>query len=93
MAETAKKEATIVYWRSKVSGLIIYKKGDETQSIRFQPFFEKYQGDDIRVGYLACDDADYNAILKADDTVEELTKAEYEKATGENAVPAAYATA
>jgi 3-deoxy-D-manno-octulosonate 8-phosphate phosphatase KdsC-like HAD superfamily phosphatase len=93
MAEQAKKEAEIVYWRSKVSGLTIFKKGNENATMRFQPFLEKYQGDDIRVGYLACDDADFNAILKADDLVEEITKAEYDKATGDNSTPASYATA
>jgi hypothetical protein len=81
------------YYTSKVYGLTLLKDGDPNKTLRFQPFFETYQGDNVRVGYVSTDDKDFIKLLDEDLSVEELTKSEYDKATGDKARPASYATA
>lgn len=67
------------FFRSNVSGLII-STGEET-SVRFQPYYEKYQGDDVRVGYLATADKRALEVLATDGTVEEISEKDFVKAT------------
>lgn len=67
------------FFRSNVSGLII-STGEDT-SVRFQPYYEKYQGDDVRVGYLATADERALEVLAEDLNVEEISEKEFVKAT------------
>jgi hypothetical protein len=87
------KEVGVKYYKTTKYGLTVFKDGDENSSIRFQPFFEKFQGDDIRVGYLSVSDKGYIKVLDEDLSVEEITKKEFDEATGDKARPASYAVA
>lgn len=94
MADETKAKKVTKFYRSNHFGLTLYKEGDPTQSVRFQPFFEKFQGDDVRVGYLETDDAYFQGLLDADDHVTEIDEKEYRKSTeGDDVRPASYATA
>lgn len=55
--------------------------GDEVVE-RFVPYRERWQGEEVRVGYLATDNKDVQKRLAEDGNVEELSKADFEKATG-----------
>ena len=88
-----KKEVGVKYYKTTKYGLTVFKDGDENSSIRFQPFFEKLQGDDVRVGYLSVTDKAYIKVLDADLSVEEITKKEFDEATGDKARPASYSVA
>jgi hypothetical protein len=55
---------------------------------RFNPYFEKFQGDTVKVGYLASSNARVLEVLANDSNVEEIEQREFEKATGEKAIPA-----
>ena len=85
---TAKK-AGVKYYRSRLHGLSVVVNNDledpdpttAVEKVRFEPFQEKFQGDDVKVGYLATDNKRAQELLDNDPSVEELTKDEYEKAT------------
>lgn len=55
---------------------------------RFTPYFETYQGDSVKVGYLATSNPRVVEVLTADINVEVIDQKDFEKATGEKAVPA-----
>lgn len=48
---------------------------------RFVPFYEKWQGDTRKVGYLATDNARAIELARKDPRVEEIDKKEYDKCT------------
>lgn len=83
----------VKFYKTTVYGLTVFKDGDKDKTLRFQPFFEMYQGDQVRVGYVSTDDKDFQKVLDEDLSVEEITDKEFEKATGKDAKPASYATA
>lgn len=58
------------------------KVNDGTGFIRFEPYFERYQGDRVKVGYLAVY-ADSPAVptLRGNSHIEEISAEEYDKAT------------
>lgn len=56
------------------------------KTVRFTPYLEKFQGDNIRVGYLETDNAAAQTALKDDFNVEVIEKDEYDKATGKDAI-------
>ena len=87
--ETKSKQSKYKYYTSKIAGLAI--QVGESQSdhperpdeVRFQPYYERYQGDRIRVGYLRVE-ADRSKVVKlleADYNVKEISKKEFEEAT------------
>jgi hypothetical protein len=83
-------------FRSRVAGLSFLIKPDKAdatlnQTVRFVPFYEKFQGDDVKVGYLKTNLTDVIELAKADPNVEEISLDEFEKATtGKGVRPAGY---
>ena len=77
------------YFKSRAHGLSFVTNVDRDDSdpttavetVRFQPFYEMREGDEVKVGYLATDDPKLIKRLQADGGVEEIDKDEYEKAT------------
>ena len=77
------------YFRSLKAGLkFLDGKGE---NVRFVPYFEKYQGDRIRVGYLELKSGKAADRVAADSFVEEITaKAFKEATTGKDSQQAGY---
>lgn len=81
MAEAKKKESGTKYYRcSEFSALSVKQEGERLA--RFQPYFEKWQGETVKVGYLASDNEKVQAILADDINVQEIEEADFKKATG-----------
>ncbi len=84
------------YFKSQIAGLTVQvgpplSHEVAPQTVRFVPYEEKFQGDPVKVGYLATDNAVAIKKCRADDNVEEIDKDEFEKATtGKNAKRVAY---
>lgn len=79
-AEAEKKSSgKSKYFRSKVAGLAFWKDGVEVT--RFVPFYEREDGDRVKVGYLEVVDADVAELVEADVNTESITKKEFEQAT------------
>lgn len=77
------------YYRTRIAGLSVHtsepKDGDVAPGrTRFKPFLEKFQGDEVKVGYLATDDETAQKKLDQDINVEKIEKSDYEKATDTN---------
>lgn len=83
----AKTGSKLSYFKTDVAGLRLMVDGGDTKEgrmpeyVRFEPHFETYQGDRVRVGYLATDNAKAIKMAKEDYTVEQISKEDYEKAT------------
>lgn len=83
------------FYRSRLSGLSVLVKAHKqdatlNQVVRFVPYSEKYQGDDVKVGYLKTNVSQVIEILENDPNVEEIQQQEFEKATGKGSRPAGY---
>lgn len=81
------------YYKTRLSGLeVVVGDPDREQgevapkTVRFTPYLEKFQGDNIKVGYLETDDAVVQQKLKNDFHVEAIEKDEFDKATGPNSI-------
>lgn len=76
------------YYRTRISGLAVQVSPSDPENpiapevVRFQPVKERYQGDQVTVGYLATDDKRAIEILKTDGNVEVISKDDYNKAMG-----------
>lgn len=66
------------YFKSHLAGLAFRDGEDEVA--RFVPHYETYQGDRIKVGYLAVTDAKVAKRVDEDPNTEEISKKDYEKA-------------
>lgn len=76
------------YFRSSVPGLsVLTGEGDVSpEREQFEPYKEKWQGEDIAVGYLATRNPVVIAKLKNDSSVDEISKEEFDRYTkGEKA--------
>jgi hypothetical protein len=85
------------YFRSRLSGLEIVvgdppKDGSslDHEKVRFVPYRERYQGDNIKVGYLATDNAVALEKIKDIPDVEEISKKDFDTATGDDATELGY---
>lgn len=84
--EVKEVKSKFVYYRSKLAGLKTQVKGavdnDPTtlEFVRFTPVKEKFQGDNIKVGYLKTDNAVAIKNFEGDGNVTIISKDEYEKA-------------
>lgn len=88
-ADDKKKQPEVKYFRSLNDGLAV-QVGDNNPEgsydpdllvhVRFTRYTEKFQGDTIRVGYLATDNARAIEVLSNDPYVSELSKEDYDKA-------------
>lgn len=84
------------YYRSSIAGLGFQVSEQDPNNpvapelVRFVPYYEKYQGDRVKVGYLATDDKRVFDRLEADANVEEISAKEYKEATGDKSEPAGY---
>lgn len=87
------------YYKSAVAGLSIQlseaqdEHPERPNEVRFQPYYERYQGDRVRVGYLKADASNKRLIklLDADLNVQEISVKAYKKATeGEESEKAPY---
>ncbi len=84
-AQRAKLKAT-KYFRSTIAGLSVRigdGNGVTPEVVRFVPFYERVNGDDTRVGYLATDDDRAIAACEADYHVTTITKKDYDASTKE----------
>lgn len=70
------------YYTSSLSGLTV---GVGDAAVRFQPFYEKFEGMRRKVGYLETEDSDVQKILKADINVIEISESDYKDATKKTA--------
>jgi hypothetical protein len=74
------------FYRTRLNGLTIILGNhkaldpDELERVRFTTKLELFQGDKVKVGYLATDDKRAHKILEADYNVEEIEEKEYNKA-------------
>lgn len=80
------------YYRSAIAGLKIEVgppvSGDVApQTVSFDVYQEKYQGDNIKVGYLATDNSVAQKVLKNDINVEEIDEDEFNQNTDSDANP------
>ena len=80
MADTTKKDTTKFYRCASFSALIVTVDGE--RRARFEPYLEKFAGDNVKVGYRATDDEAVQKALSNDGNVEEVEKKDFEKATG-----------
>ena len=80
------EKSKVTYWRNKrYSALTILIRGGEDYNgqlgikheARFEPFYDTYKGDVVRVGYLKTDRADVAKRCEEDYTCEEITEKEY----------------
>ena len=79
--ENTAKQPKVRYFRcATTSALRILKDGERIA--RFKPYLETYQGDPVKVGYLATSDPVVVERCVEDYTVEEIEKKEFDKATG-----------
>lgn len=85
------------YFKSRISGLEIVvgdppedKSSLDHEKVRFVPYREKFQGDNIKVGYLATDNARALEILATQPDVQEITKKDFDQATGEGSTELGY---
>ena len=74
------------YFRSRFAGLKVVvgeaPEGElEQEFVAFTPYWERWDGDRVRVGYLATDNPVAIEKLSADDNVEKITKTDFEAAT------------
>lgn len=74
------------YYKSRIAGLSVVVGDplpDEVapQLVQFQQYRERYQGDEIKVGYLETDNEVAQKALSKDFNVEEIKKEDFEKAT------------
>jgi hypothetical protein len=81
------------YYKSKLSALEVVigdpdrEKGEVApKTVRFTPYLEKENGDNVNVGYLETDNSVAQQKLKNDFNVEEIEKDEFDKATGDKAI-------
>ena len=87
--ENKKGSGGMKYFRSRMHGLSIVVKNDREdadpttaiETVRFKPYREKFQGDDIKVGYLATNNPEALKRLKDDPNVEEISADEFKKST------------
>lgn len=75
----AKQKSSKSYFKSRFSGLTVVKEDGTT--VRFSSFWDKFQGDDVRVGYLETDDPEVVKRLQEDGEVEEVEASEFNKKT------------
>lgn len=89
-AENEKKTSgKTTCFRSQVAGLAFWKDGAEVA--RFVPYYEKYQGDRVKVGYLEVSDPEIAELVEADANAEKISKKDFDKATtGKDAELAGY---
>lgn len=78
------------YFRTRIHGLkvVVGEAPDgelEAKSVGFVPYFERWDGDRIKVGYLKTSNVIAIQKLRADLNVEEIEADEWEKATDEKA--------
>jgi hypothetical protein len=74
------------YFKSKISGLSVHFGPPEENQVapqteRFTPYYEMFQGDQIKVGYLKTKNPIVIQKCRNDFNVEEIDKYEYKKAT------------
>jgi len=87
--ETKPKASKYKYYTSKIAGLAIQvgesqeDHPERPDQVRFQPYYERYQGDRVRVGYLKVEASNEVAVklLEADYNVQKISKKEFEEAT------------
>jgi len=84
------KKTEKFYFTSRISGLAFqikeadYEAGEVApEVVRFIPYYEKYQGDRIKVGYLCLENPTKKLLkrVREDANTEELDEAEFKKAT------------
>lgn len=80
------------YYRTNIAGLSFVvgaPQGNEVapETVRFKQYQEMWQGDEIRVGYLATDDIRAQRIAKADINVEEIEEEAFNQATDPDVNP------
>jgi hypothetical protein len=81
MAETKMR-----YYRTNIAGLKVVVGSPEgndvaPQTVDFVQYSEMWQGDPVRVGYLATDNPVAQKHLKADNNVDEINEEAYTNAT------------
>lgn len=79
-------DSKMKYYRSNIAGLKVVvgdPEGNDIahQTVQFTQYSEKWQGDNIRVGYLATDNAVAQKILKDDPNAVSITEEAYNQAT------------
>lgn len=79
MAENDKKSTK--YYRSDIARLEVIYNGKD--SVQFEAYEEKWEGEKVYVGYLATDVAAAQAQLEQDPNAEEIDKSLFDKKTGE----------
>lgn len=85
--DDSKDVQKVKYFRSKIAGLSVVV--DQTpaegqiapQIVKFTAYNERVFGDQIKVGYLATDNARAIELLSVDPSVEVITKKEYDAST------------
>lgn len=83
----AEKKNEVKHFRCEVSSALSVLKDGETVA-RFTPYFEKFRGETVKVGYLETDDPFVIERCEADGTVESVSEKEFKDATGDKASPA-----
>lgn len=89
--EKQEKKAGMKYYRSTIAGLGFQVSESDPENpvapevVRFTPYFERFQGDRVRVGYLQTADAKLQKRLADDPNVEEISASDHKKATGDKA--------
>lgn len=95
-SQPPKEKSTKKYFKSNISGLAFQVADSDPENpvapevVRFVPYYERYQGDRVKVGYLATDDKRVLDRLAADPNVEEISAKDYKEATGDKSEPAGY---
>lgn len=84
--EVKAPKSAVKFFRSRLNGLTVvlgnHKTLDpsELEIVRFVTRVELFQGDKVKVGYLATEDKRAHKILEADYNVEEISEKEYNTA-------------
>lgn len=92
----AEKAPAKKYFKSNISGLAFQVSESDPENpvapevVRFVPYFERYQGDRVKVGYLATNDPRVLDRVVADPNTEEITSSDFKSATGKDSERASY---
>lgn len=92
MADKEKNDKGLAYFRTMVAGLKVVVGNIEAgevapPTVQFSQYREKFEGDNVRVGYLATDNEVAIDKLRADHQVEEIDSDDYAKATDPDVNP------
>lgn len=92
----AQPKSSKKYFRSTIAGLGFQVAESDPANpvapevVRFVPYYERFQGDRVKVGYLATSDDRVLDRLAEDPNVEEISAKDFKEATGDKSEPAGY---